>query len=115
MDGKAIESYLTREGLCPFELWESKQTQKGQALIRIRINRVARGNLGHVNNVGSGVHELKFKPKGMPAYRIYFGNDGDRLIILLCGGDKSDQKSDIIIAKEYWNDYWTRKQADEQL
>ena len=113
MQEKTVESYITKEGNCPFEEWESEQEHRGQAIIRIRINRVAQGNLGKVNSVGDGVHELKFKSKGLPTYRIYFGNDGDQLIILLCGGDKSDQSGDIENAKEYWNDYKSRKEINE--
>jgi putative addiction module killer protein len=44
-----------------------------------------------------------------PGYRIYFGNDGKVLIILLCGGTKRRQEKDIKKAKEYWQDYKARK------
>ena len=41
-----------------------------------------------------------------PGYRVYFGNDGDAIAVLLCGGDKKSQDADIRKAKEYWADYW---------
>jgi putative addiction module killer protein len=44
-----------------------------------------------------------------PGYRIYFGNDGKVLVILLCGGTKRHQEKDIKKAKEYWQDYKARK------
>jgi putative addiction module killer protein len=40
-----------------------------------------------------------------PGYRVYFGEDAENIVVLLCGGDKSSQKRDIIIAKEYWKEY----------
>ena len=55
------------------------------------------GNLGHTNSVGEGVQELKIDFG--PGYRIYFGQDGDEVVILLCGGDKSSQADDIAKAK----------------
>lgn len=113
MQTKDIESYRTESDDCPFESWFERQPPRAQAVIDIRLTRVARGNLGNVKNVGSGVHELKFKPKGMPAYRVYFGNDGESLIILLCGGDKSNQQDDIESAKDYWDDYKQRKETDK--
>lgn len=65
------------------------------------------GNLGDVKSVGDGVHELRLAFG--PGYRIYFGADGDELIILLCGGDKGSQDKDIRKAKEFLADYWRQK------
>jgi putative addiction module killer protein len=75
---------------------------KGRAVIRVKLNRLEQGNSGHCASVGEGVHELKVDFG--PGYRIYFGNDGNR-IVLLCGGDKGTQASDIKKAKERWSDY----------
>jgi putative addiction module killer protein len=57
--------------------------------------------------VRDGVHELRIDYG--PGYRIYFGNDGKVLVILLCGGTKRRQEKDIKKAKEYWQDYKARK------
>ncbi len=104
---KKLISYQLSGGGCPFELWFE------QHKIAIRLQRVANGNLGKVRNVGGGVYELKFKIKGLLAYRIYFGNAGKELILLLCGGDKTNQSKDIMVAKEYLNDYKIRKEIAE--
>ena len=69
---------------------------------RIRLNRVAEGNLGDCKPVGDGVHELRFD-RG-PGYRIYFGEDGDQ-VILLGGGKKTTQNVDIRAAKRRWSEY----------
>jgi len=61
------------------------------------------GNLGHCRSVGGGVVELKIDFG--PGFRIYFGQDGDKIIVLLVGGDKRTQPTDIKRAKEYWVDY----------
>ena len=61
------------------------------------------GNLGDVRGVGEGV--LERRVDFGPGYRIYFGWDGPRLIILLGGGDKSTQRSDIDRARERWHEY----------
>jgi putative addiction module killer protein len=68
-------------------------------LRRIEIN----GNYGDFEPVGEGVFELRFIGKG-PGYRVYFGIDGDG-VILLNGGSKGTQESDIKKAKTYWSDY----------
>jgi putative addiction module killer protein len=72
------------------------------ALARIRL-----GNLSNVEPVGEGV--LEFKIDFGPGYRIYFGRDGDDLIILLGGGLKKRQQTDIAKAKACWADYKLRR------
>jgi len=66
--------------------------------IDIRIRRLSLGNAGDIRPVGEGVSELRIHCG--PGYRIYLIQQGDALIILLAGGDKSSQDQDIRLAKE---------------
>ncbi len=68
------------------------------------------GNLSNVRGVGSEVLECR-KNVG-PGYRVYFGRDGDRLIILIGGGTKARQQRDIEGARELWQEYRRRKQQE---
>ena len=89
-----IEIVQTKEYLN----WFAKlKDQTAKARIDIRIRRISLGNFGDVQSVGSGISELRV-PYG-PGYRVYFTQDGERLIILLIGGDKSTQSKDIARAK----------------
>jgi putative addiction module killer protein len=77
----------------------------------MRLQRMEAGNFGDVKPEGEGVAALRFHAgKG---HRVYFGQDGNRLIILLVGGDKSTQERDIQRAKAYWKDYKQRTRSDE--
>lgn len=69
--------------------------------------RLAQGNRSHVKGVGGGVAELKMDFG--PGYRIYFGHDGELLVILLAGGTKKRQGEDIMTAKARWAEYKARK------
>ena len=101
---RELLSYVTEEGRCPFEDWLSKlRDVTGRVLIRKRLNRVRLGNLGSTRSVGEGVLELKIDFG--PGYRVYFGEDGPTIVVLLIGGDKSSQERDILKAKKYWKDY----------
>ena len=101
---KQVETYVRFYGSCPFEDWmTSLQDQQARAKIRTRIGRVRLGNLGNYQSVGAGVLELKINYG--PGYRVYFGQVGTKLVILLCGGDKGSQPEDIRRAIEYWEDY----------
>lgn len=62
-----------------------------------RLDRVKKGNLGDVGPVGEGVSEMRIHYG--PGYRLYFVSRGSQLIVLLCGGDKSEQRDDIEEAK----------------
>ena len=78
-----------------------------RAKIQTRLGRLSLGNFGDSKFVGEGVYELRIDYGG--GYRIYFGQVGSRVILLLCGGDKSSQERDIQTAKSYWRDYAKRK------
>ncbi len=101
---RRIRIYESENGKRPFEDWvKDLRDPSTVRRIQARLAGVSIGNLGDVKAVGEGVSELRLAFG--PGYRIYFGADGDDLIILLCGGDKSSQDKDIRKAKEYWSDY----------
>lgn len=107
MISKKLFIYETKEGNAPFERWlENLKDRKARAVIRARLDRLEYGNAGRYESVGSGVYELKIYFG--PGYRVYFGEDGKVVVILLWGGDKSTQKKDIKKAREYWADYKVR-------
>jgi putative addiction module killer protein len=105
---REILHYQTAEGKDLFADWfKGLRDVQARYRIRARLDRVLAGNLGDINLVGTGVWELRFHFG--PGYRVYFGLDGQALVILLCGGDKSTQDRDIRRAREYWMDYLRRK------
>jgi putative addiction module killer protein len=75
------------------------------------LTRLAAGNFSNVKGVGSGVFEYKIDFG--PGYRVYFGNDGERLVILLAGGSKKRQHHDINAAVANWQEYKRRKKEDD--
>jgi putative addiction module killer protein len=107
-----IDYFVSGDGGKPFKEWLDRlRDVRGRAKIRIRLDRVRLGNFGDSRTVGEGVHELRIDYG--PGYRLYFGQEGSRLILLLLGGDKSSQKKDIVRAKSFWRDYKGRKEYNE--
>ena len=81
-----------------FQRWEQNlRDRRAKTLIATRLFRLANGLAGDVKPVGEGVSEMRISYG--PGYRIYFKQQGCRIIILLCGGDKSSQANDITLAK----------------
>jgi putative addiction module killer protein len=81
-----------------FAHWLSRlRDAAARAVIARRIDRLANGNAGDVRAVGEGVSELRIDVG--PGYRVYFVRRGERLIVLLCGGDKDSQARDIARAR----------------
>ncbi len=113
---RELEYYESLEGNIPFQEWFDGLTDKiAQARILIRLERLKGGNPGDYKGIGiEDAYELRISHgKG---YRIYFGVKDDKLIILLCGGDKqskSQQSEDISKAKEYWLEYKERNSINE--
>lgn len=103
----AIRSFVAADGRIPFQAWLDSLDRHTQARITVALARLSRGNRSNVKGVGGGVAELKMDFG--PGYRIYFGQDGETLVILLAGGTKRRQSEDIAMAKVRWLEYKTRK------
>jgi putative addiction module killer protein len=100
--------YQTAEGKSPLTEWlEDLRDGATRARIVARLDRLKAGLLGDWKTVGSGVCELRIDHG--PGYRVYYGQEGKTLILLLCGGEKSTQAKDIERAHAYWKDYKARR------
>ena len=101
---RQIERYVTPDGRIPCAEWlDSLRDRRARARIKLRLDRIEQGNLGDYRSVGEGVYELRINYGS--GYRVYFGEVGSTVVLLLCGGDKSTQQQDIRKAQEYWEDY----------
>lgn len=101
---KEVLAFRTDDGAVPFEEWlDDLSDVRAVARVLNRIGRVRLGNFGDVKAVGGGVNELRIDYG--PGYRVYFGQKGQTLVILLCGGDKRTQDKDIVAAQLYWGIY----------
>ena len=99
--------YLTPTGQSPYRRWFDQLDEMAAARIAASLARLASGNVSQMKGLGSGVSELKIDFG--PGYRVYFGRNGETLVILLGGGTKKRQSNDIASAKERWADYKRRK------
>lgn len=101
---KELRIYRTKTDKEPFTAWiESLKDRIGRAQITNRLNRVALGNYGDCEPVGDEVYELRIHYG--PGYRIYFSEQEKTIILLLVGGTKRTQKTDINKAKQYWAEF----------
>ena len=108
---KTIALYETEDGKRPFKQWlDSLRDKVTIARINARLDRIELGNFGDAKPVGNGVMELRLVFGS--GYRIYYGLDGDKLVVLLMGGEKSTQEKDIKTAHNYWSDYLRRTQNE---
>jgi putative addiction module killer protein len=107
MSTRKVVEYLETAGLSPFERWFRRVDHIAAAKVTTALYRMEQGNLSNVKPVGQGVAEYKIDYG--PGYRIYFGQDGNVLIILLGGGTKKGQNADIRLAQQRWRDYKSRK------
>ena len=104
---RTIRNYVTPGGSEPFEEWlDSVRGKKSQAIVLERLNRVRLGNFGDCRHLGEGVYELRIHYG--PGYRVYFGELGAVIVILLCGGTKGTLKRDIDRARECWQELRNR-------
>ena len=91
------------DGKEPFNGWLLSLEKSIKLRILRRLDRITMGNFGDHKQIDGNLFELRFFFGS--GYRVYFGKDGDTLVVLLCGGDKSSQSKDIESAKRLWRYY----------
>ncbi|MFO1506088.1 MAG: type II toxin-antitoxin system RelE/ParE family toxin [Lysobacterales bacterium] len=103
-----VRQYRTADGRQPFAEWLAKlRDLRTRSRILSRIDRLQAGLRGDWKPVGAGVIELRIDVG--PGFRVYCGQDGETLVLLLCAGDKRTQAKDIEAAHAYWKDYQARR------
>jgi len=109
---REIKKLELQNGLVPFDEWfDALHDRKMQAAVDARLTRVRAGNFGDCKSVGGGVFELRIALG--PGIRVYYGLQGQQVVILLGGGDKSTQARDIRRAQQLWQQF--TKHASEKL
>lgn len=102
-----ITHYLTADGHDPFnEGLTGLSDRQARARILVRTSRMAAGNFGDCKPLTNGVSELRIHYG--PGYRAYYARAGAQTIMLLIGGDKGSQQTDIETAVACWKD-WKRR------
>ena len=102
-----VLEYCDGRGRSPFAAWFDGLSAAAAAKVTATLYQLGAGNWSQVKGAGGGVFERKIDFG--PGYRIYFGKDGERLVILLGGGSKQRQQQAIDAAYERWADYRRRK------
>ncbi len=102
-----VRRYLTESGRDVFGDWlVGVMDTRTRAKIAARVDRLSAGNFGDCKSLRGGVSELRID--WGPGYRIYYAMVGRTCVLLLCGGNKRKQSSDIKRAEEYLKDYIER-------
>jgi putative addiction module killer protein len=104
-----VRYYIDARGVEPFARWFADLDATSRAKVARAIARLQQGNFSNVKSVGGGV--LEYRIDFGPGYRVYFGRDGEALVILLAGGTKKRQQQDIEAAQRDWRDYKQSKRV----
>jgi putative addiction module killer protein len=105
-----IRQYVDRLGRNRFERWFLSLDGVVRARIAVALGRMEEGDFSSTKSVGAGIHELRL---GFgPGYRVYFGKDGEAIVILLAGGTKQRQHADIEAARALWQEYKHEKRGE---
>jgi len=105
-----IKEYIDSNDRNPFERWFNQLSAPAAAKVVTALVRMEQGNFSNAKSVGGGVLECRIDFG--PGYRVYFGRDGDSIVILLGGGAKKRQQRDIESAKLLWKEYKQRKKQE---
>jgi putative addiction module killer protein len=99
--------YISLAGLSPFARWRDGLDPASRARVTSAVFRLEAGNFSAAKGAGAGIFELRMDFG--PGYRVYFGKDGEELVVLLGGGSKKRQQADIEAAQALWQEYKERK------
>ena len=106
---RKIRFYRDAHGRNHFDEWfQALEDRASQQRINQRLDRLVRGLFGDSRNLPGGIRELRLDFG--PGYRLYFGEDGTVVVVLVIGGDKQSQSRDIVFAQAAWADYLRRSQ-----
>ncbi len=105
-----MREYIDARGRSPYAKWFNGLNARAAAKVAAALIRMEQGNLSNAKGVGAGVFEYRIDFG--PGYRVYFGKDGDTLVILLGGGTKKRQQKDIEAAQDLWRAYKQRKRRE---
>ena len=106
----SIREYIDENSRSPYAKWFNRLNAPAAAKIASALVRMEQGNFSTSKGIGEGVFECRIDFG--PGYRIYFGKDGDALVILLGGGTEKRQQKDIVTAKILWKEYKRRKRQE---
>jgi putative addiction module killer protein len=109
-----IRYHITDNGDKPVIQWlDGLRDRVARANIALRIARLELNLFGDTRSVGDGIWELKIDLG--PGYRVYYAQSGKDMVLLLCGGDKRNQKRDIRTAKEYWQEWKNQNEKEKDV
>lgn len=106
-----LREYLDERGASPFRKWFNLLNADAARKVTTALYRLGLGNVSNTKSVGGGVYECRINFG--PGYRVYFGKDGETIVILLGGGTKQRQQNDINLSLERWRDYTRRKKQQK--
>jgi putative addiction module killer protein len=105
-----VREYVDDRGRSPYAYWFDSLDQGAAVKVATALERLTQGHTSAMKPVGEGVSEYRIDFG--PGYRIYFGEDGEQLVILLGGGTKKRQQRDICAAQAIWKQYKQRKKQE---
>lgn len=107
-----VREYNDASGRSPFREWFERLNPQAATKVTTALYRLGLGNVSGAKGVGPGVYECRIHFG--PGYRVYFGKEGNEVVILLGGGTKQRQQNDIKLVLERWEDYKHRKKARKE-
>jgi putative addiction module killer protein len=105
-----VQEYIDARGHIPYRDWIVELDTSVRVRIITAVLRMEQGNFSAAKGIGSGIFELRLDFG--PGFRVYFGKDGETLVILLGGGSKKRQQADIAAARALWAEYKKRKREE---